>query len=277
MIRRMIYFLVGLNLLLLIVAVTLWLLPDHAADRLTVDDTVRQEVRRVYVDTVVRMENSHVINVNRTDIDNSTPQEKRQTDTHGATSREISTDIRQIAKGSPFYHEAKKVMEGKLEEGDAANRKMILNYCEHLRMSYNTKDIDFIRQVMSDKALIIVGNVVKKYDSSSTIEGDERVTFSLKTKAEYVARLERVFAQNKKIDVTFSDFRIMRHPTVAGIYGVILRQKYTSDRYSDDGWLFLLWDFRNPSMPVIHVRTWQPHQTVANDNELIGINDFNLE
>ena len=159
MIRRMIYFLVGLNLLLLIVAVTLWLLPDHSADRLTVDDTIRQEVRRVYVDTVQRMENSHVINVNRTDIDNSTPQANRQTDKHRATSREISTDIRQIAKGSPFYHEAKKVMEGKLEEGDAANRKMILNYCEHLRMSYNTKDIDFIRQVMSDKALIIVGNV----------------------------------------------------------------------------------------------------------------------
>lgn len=277
MIRRTIYFLVGLNLILLAVAVFTWLLPQRNADRPTIHDTIRHEVKRVYVDTVVRMENRPVINVNRPDLDDNTPQASRQAAQHSTTSREITADIRQIAKGNPFYHEAKKVMEGKLEESDAANRKMILNYCEHLRMSYNTKDIDFIRQVMSDKALIIVGNVVKKSDSSSTIEGDERVTFSLKTKAEYVARLEKVFAINKRIDVKFSDFRIMRHPTMAGIYGVILRQKYASDRYADDGWLFLLWDFRNRSMPVIHVRTWQPQQSVANDDELIGINDFNLE
>ena len=277
MIRRTIYFLVGLNLILLAVAVMTWLLPGRNADRPTIQDTIRQEVKRVYVDTVVRMENRPVIKASPSDLDDNSPQANRQVAPHNAASREITADIRQIAKGNPFYHEAKKVMEGKLEEGDAANRKMILNYCEHLRMSYNTKDIDFIRQVMSDKALIIVGNVVKKTNASSTIEGDERVTFSLKTKAEYVTRLEKVFALNKKIDVKFSDFRIMRHPTMAGIYGVILRQKYASDRYADDGWLFLLWDFRNQSMPVIHVRTWQPHQSVASDDELIGINDFNLE
>lgn len=55
---------------------------------------------------------------------------------------------------------------------------------------------------------------------------------------------------NKSVDVKFSDFRIMRHPTKDGIYGVSLRQRYKSDRYADDGWLFLLWDFRNASMCV---------------------------
>lgn len=44
----------------------------------------------------------------------------------------------------------------------------------------------------------------------------------------------------------------MRHPTMDGIYGVSLRQQYKSDRYADDGYLFLLWDFRNESMPLIH-------------------------
>ena len=44
---------------------------------------------------------------------------------------------------------------------DAKNRRMILNYCEHFRTAYTTKDIDFLRQVFSDKALIIVGNMVK--------------------------------------------------------------------------------------------------------------------
>lgn len=69
----------------------------------------------------------------------------------------------------------------------------------------------------------------------------------------------------------------MRHPTMDGIYGVSLRQQYKSDRYADDGYLFLLWDFRNESMPLIHVRTWQPAETISDDNEVMNIRDFNLE
>ena len=45
----------------------------------------------------------------------------------------------------------------------------------------------------------------------------------------------------------------------------------------NDGWLFLLWDFRNASMPLIHVRTWQPSATVAGSDGVIDISDFNLE
>ena len=67
------------------------------------------------------------------------------------------------------------------------------------------------------------------------------------------------------------------HPTKDGIYGVSLRQRYKSDRYADDGWLFLLWDFRNASMPLIHVRTWQPSATVSGAEGVIDISDFNLE
>jgi hypothetical protein len=73
----------------------------------------------------------------------------------------------------------------------------------------------------------------------------------------------------------------MRHPTTPGIYGVSLRQRYTSDRYSDEGYLFLLWDFRNEAEPKIHVRTWQPynideHHTLSND-AVFNIRDFNLQ
>lgn len=85
------------------------------------------------------------------------------------------------------------------------------------------------------------------------------------------------FTANQKIDLKFSGFRIMRHPTMDGIYGVTLRQQYKSDRYADDGYLFLLWDFRNPSMPLIHVRTWQPAGTVHSGDDVISIQDFNLE
>lgn len=185
--------------------------------------------------------------------------------------------LKSIVKDDAFYKEASKILQGKLTEQDARRRHTILNYCEHLRTAYTTKDIDFLRQVFSDKALIIVGNVVKAAASDGKCIAEPRVTYAIHTKQEYMARLAKVFSLNSKIDVKFSGFRILRHPTMDGIYGVTLRQRYRSDRYSDDGYLFLLWDFRDKSMPVIHVRTWQPAASVADGTEVISIQDFNLQ
>ena len=186
-------------------------------------------------------------------------------------------DLRQIAQSNPFYKEASKIMQGKLKESDAQCRHQILNYCEHFRTAYTTKDIDFLRQVFSDKALIIVGNIVKPTTQANKWQTESRVTYAIHSKHDYISRLSKVFATNKEIDVKFSDFRIMRHPTMEGIYGVTLRQQYKSDRYSDDGYLFLLWDFRNKSMPLIHVRTWQPASSIGDKGDIINIQDFNLE
>ena len=181
-------------------------------------------------------------------------------------------NLKTMAQSNPFYREASKIMQGKLTKTDAKRRHTILNYCEH-----TTKDINFLRQVFSDKALIIVGNVVKPIANDDKCQAESRVTFAIHSKRDYLARLSKVFAANQKIDVRFSGFRIMRHPTMDGIYGVTLRQQYKSNRYSDDGYLFLLWDFRDKSMPLIHVRTWQPAGTVHTGNDVINIQDFNLE
>ena len=274
MIKKAIISLIILNVFLLGVAVALWQLPTHTQSISTPKDT-SSTVRPVTIlrDTIIRESNQPVIAEQQYETQqNNTPQKSNKRNI-------FKTDITTMAKDNPFFAEASKVISGKLEEKDADNRRMILNYCEHLRTSYTTKDIDFLRQVFSAQALIIVGNVVRSADNNSAtgIEGDEKVTFSLKTKKEYLERLEKVFAANKKIDVKFSDFRIMRHPTMEGIYGVSMKQKYTSDRYSDDGYLFILWDFRNKSMPLIHVRTWQPAASVNGEKEIIGIRDFNLE
>ena len=274
MIKKAIISLIILNVFLLGVAVALWQLPTHTQSISTPKDT-SSTVHSVTIlrDTIIRESNQPVIAEQQYETQqNNTPQKSNKRNI-------FKTDITTMAKDNPFFAEASKVISGKLEEKDADNRRMILNYCEHLRTSYTTKDIDFLRQVFSDQALIIVGNVVRSADNNSAtgIEGDEKVTFSLKTKKEYLERLEKVFAANKKIDVKFTDFRIMRHPTMEGIYGVSMKQKYTSDRYSDDGYLFILWDFRNKSMPLIHVRTWQPTASVNGEKEIIGIRDFNLE
>lgn len=199
----------------------------------------------------------------------------RQTEKSGSMT---DGDLRKMARSNPFYNEAAKILAGKLSVDDAQRRRVILNYCEHFRTAYTTKDIDFLRQVFSEQALIIVGNVVRtKAGSEGKFMPASRVEYNIRTKKEYISRLSKAFAANKNISVKFSDFRIMRHPTMDGIYGVVLRQQYKSDRYADDGYLFLLWDFRNESMPLIHVRTWQPAETIGDDNEVMSIRDFNLE
>ncbi len=197
--------------------------------------------------------------------------------THATRFKDI--ELQYINVSHPFRTEAIKVLNGHLEETDSISRHKILSYCEHLRTSYTTRDIDFIRQVFSDNALIIVGQVVNTSRKSTDMIGDPvKVNYIVRTKQSYLEKLEKIFNSGKDINVDFSDFKIMRHPTADGIYGVTLRQQYSSGQYSDDGYLFLLWDFRNPSMPLIHVRTWQPTATIDLDNEeLIDISGFNLE
>lgn len=193
-----------------------------------------------------------------------------------------SNDWKEIGKQNPFYEEAAKVISGNLEENDAGNRRMILNYVEHLRTSYTTKDIDFLEQLFSENALIVVGTVV--HTSPQEEKGylsPTQVVYNVKTKRQYMDRLKQVFRANRSIRVEFSQFRITRHPTQPGIYGVSLRQGYSSDLYSDDGYLFLLWDFRDKTAPKIHVRTWQPtgldHPDGLPEEEIFSIRNFNLQ
>ncbi|MDE6065685.1 MAG: hypothetical protein K2G27_02570 [Duncaniella sp.] len=196
-----------------------------------------------------------------------------------APTRFADAEPRTMISDHPFRREALKVLNGHLEESDSVSRHKILSYCEHLRSAYTTRDIDFIRQVFSDNALIIVGHVVRQgEDSASGMNYSDKVRYSIRSKQAYIERLAKIFDSGKNIDVRFSDFRIMRHPTVKGIYGVTLRQKYTCGSYSDDGYLFLLWDFRDMSMPLIHVRTWQPSISLEHGgDDVIDISDFNLE
>ncbi|MEQ2977050.1 WG repeat-containing protein [Butyricimonas faecihominis] len=189
--------------------------------------------------------------------------------------------IQAIDTASPFYQEAQKVLKNGFSETDSENRRVILNYMEHFRMSYETKDIDFLEQLFSEKALIIVGTVVKQLPQEGHYLPADQIRYNIKTKQQYLDRLRRIFKANKKIEVRYSDFLIRRHPTRPGIYGVSVRQAYSSDLYSDEGYLFLLWDFSDETAPKIHVRTWQPRriddQTLLPERDIIHLGSFNFE
>lgn len=158
-------------------------------------------------------------------------------------------------------------------------RQIILDFIENYRTAYNRKDIDYIEKVFSDNALIIVGQVIEvRHNSDDFLTnslGAKRVKLIHLNKTQYISNLKKVFKNNAFIKIGFKDIEIYRHPKYERIYGVTLRQNWTSSNYSDQGYLFLMIDFKDEQNPIIHVRTWQPEKYTSED-EVFSLGDFEI-
>ena len=151
---------------------------------------------------------------------------------------------------------------------DKEKQMIILQYVERFRTAYNQKDLPTIEKMFSDDALIITGRVVM-----AKPQGDQgaqfKVEYNKQNKQQYISNLRRAFLRNKWIDVKFTQIGdngddggcagITQSTKDKTKYGVRLRQSWKSSNYSDEGYLFLLWEFpEDGGDPIIHVRTWQP-------------------
>ncbi len=174
------------------------------------------------------------------------------------------------------------VMRSNLEVNDMRRRQLILDYVEHFRTAYNQKDLNFLQQVFSDDAIIITGKVTRTRPTDFNPIPKEKITYTTQSKVQYLNNLRGVFSRNRYIRVNFSEIKVSRHPARADFYGVLLRQGYNSSTYSDDGYVFLLWDFSDEAHPQIHVRTWQPYyldtakKTPISEDEIFDISTFEL-
>lgn len=169
------------------------------------------------------------------------------------------------------------IIKAKLQLDDLERRQQILDYVEQFRTAYETKDTTFMRQVFSEDALIVTGKVIKQKTMDGMRIDKEKITYIRQTKNEYLTNLKRVFRANKRIRVTFDEVEIMVHPTNNKLYGVTLKQGYTSDTYHDDGYLFMYWNFNNERRPEIMVRTWQPgliNGKPLSRDQVFGLGDF---
>ena len=169
------------------------------------------------------------------------------------------------------------VIKSNLELTDLRRRQMILDYVEQFRTAYNQKDINFLNQVFSDDALIITGRVITQKHAEGF--SSQKIVYNKQNKQQYLTNLSRVFRAASYIKVTFDEVEVMRHPVNANFYGVTLHQGYTSNRYHDDGYLFLLWDFTDEAHPQIHVRTWQPDRVGGKalpKEEIFTLSDFDI-
>ena len=166
------------------------------------------------------------------------------------------------------------VIKSNLELTDLRRRQLILDYVEQFRTAYNQKDLPFLNQVFSDDALIITGRVITQKHAEGFIS--QKITYNKQSKQQYLTNLSRVFKSANYIKVTFDEIEVNRHPVNPNYYGVTLHQGYTSNRYHDDGYLFLLWDFRNKEQPKVHVRSWSPAINIKSDDDLLSPEDFGL-
>ena len=161
---------------------------------------------------------------------------------------------------------------------DMRRREIILNFVENFRTAYNRKDITLLGKVFSEDALIITGKVIKVLK----VEGDmmsrnipqEKIIYNKQTKSEYLSAMRRIFAANNYINIKFEELEVVQHGKYPDYYGVTIKQKWNTTRYSDVGYVFLLIDFSNEENPIIHVRTWQPN--TINGKEISKTEVFNI-
>ena len=54
----------------------------------------------------------------------------------------------------------------------------------------------------------------------------------------------------------------------------LLAKNKAGKHYSDEGYLFLVWDFSDEENPKIHVRTWQPLESVSDESQIMNLNSI---
>ena len=153
------------------------------------------------------------------------------------------------------------IMAEKSSDTDYSRRQIIVDFVENFRTAYNRKDLKLITSVFSDKALILTGRVVMERpntDVDRMTMQPSKVVYIKQSKQEYIASLAQEFKATKYLNVTFDDIEVVQHPKYDDVYGVTLRQNWYTDKNQDEGYLFLMIDFRDNDTPMIQVRTWQP-------------------
>lgn len=182
----------------------------------------------------------------------------------GEKRREIYIDFDKTGKivdfnftlGMNMYTEILKKGE---ELGDLDRRMQIIDWCEHFAKAYCDKNMKFMQTIFSDDAIIITGKMtMQRVRTDMGMKDQAKVKYVQQTKAQYLSNLSKVFASNSYVNVKFEDYTVIRHGAKPNYYGVTLRQKWHTARYSDEGTVFLIWDFTNEEAPRILVRTWQP-------------------
>lgn len=145
---------------------------------------------------------------------------------------------------------------------DLAARYAILHFMEDYQTAYALKDLEYIKKIYSEDAVIIHGKKNPNAHKQRTLEGGYFITapftYTLQTKEEFITNLRKDFDAKKYIKLTFEENEIVEQAGIyQNIFWIEIKQYYQSDVYHDVGFLALMIDMREED-PLIKVRTWAP-------------------
>ena len=155
------------------------------------------------------------------------------------------------------------IFHNKLSKWSDKMKLIVASFLENYKTAFALKRLDYIENLFSDEAVIIVGHILKKKpysgENNKYIENEE-VKYNRLTKEEYINNLRTSFKSNEYINIRFTDNEVTKSQVGGELYGIQIHQDYCSSSYGDTGYLFLLVDINNPKQPTIFVRTWQPNR-----------------
>lgn len=162
---------------------------------------------------------------------------------------------------------------------DWGNRQQIIKFIEKYRTAYLTRDLPTVDLMFAEEAIIIIGRKLERRKLADQAVQYEKMgkqpdfEYIQLNKKQYLERQRQIFAANQDIALDFSTFNIVKKNDRDSVYGVEMRQNYASTAYADEGYLFLLIDFREKD-PLIYIRAWQPN--AWNPDELIKTGNFKI-
>jgi hypothetical protein len=148
---------------------------------------------------------------------------------------------------------------------DWEQRQEIIKFVEKYRTAYHTRDMNTIDLMFAEEALILIGRKIETHKvkhnevAYNRLPGQPDFETIQLTKKEYLIRQKSIFDYQQDIFIDFSTFDIAAKSNASNVYGVQMRQHYSSTTYADEGYLFLLIDFHEKD-PLIYIRAWQPNE-----------------
>lgn len=156
-------------------------------------------------------------------------------------------------------------------------RYAMLTFMEDYQTAFALKDINYIDKIFDTNAVIINASVVpdsrNKRSSRKAADGyfvdsrqlQPKVRYVKRTKEQYLDYLRKDFANKAFIQLVFEETDIASQSGISdNIYWIELKQNYTSNTYSDVGYLTLMINL-DEFDPSILVRTWTPEKLDLRD------------
>lgn len=128
------------------------------------------------------------------------------------------------------------------------SRREILKWIEDYKTLYTLKDLDGLTELLND--------------DMAFEKGIDKLLSSLGAMLPF-----------EDFSTEIDHISVLKHYAVSNVYGITIHQKFDTGMHSESGWIFTLWDFNDPELPVIHARTWQTDEEVTRDG-VTALDDF---